>query len=39
LLLPQVGPGDVLYLPAIWWHYVQQQGDAEEGWCVAVNYW
>eukprot|EP00879_Flechtneria_rotunda_P021792 GHRR01022979.1.p1 GENE.GHRR01022979.1~~GHRR01022979.1.p1 ORF type:complete len:316 (+),score=99.04 GHRR01022979.1:221-1168(+) len=35
----EVGPGDVLYLPAMWWHYVQQKADPKQGWCVAVNYW
>eukprot|EP00878_Enallax_costatus_P002734 GHUV01002923.1.p1 GENE.GHUV01002923.1~~GHUV01002923.1.p1 ORF type:complete len:339 (+),score=90.12 GHUV01002923.1:360-1376(+) len=35
----EVCEGDVLYLPAMWWHYVQQEGDERDGWCVAVNYW
>lgn len=35
----EVCEGDVLYLPAMWWHYVQQEGDDRDGWCVAVNYW
>ncbi|KAF2087362.1 Clavaminate synthase-like protein [Saccharata proteae CBS 121410] len=31
-------PGDMLYLPALWYHGVAQScGD--EGVCVAVNYW
>ena len=30
--------GDVLYLPALWYHKVSQEV-GEEGVCVAVNYW
>ena len=30
--------GDVLYLPALWYHKVGQSCN-EEGVCVAVNYW
>ncbi|KAK4171562.1 cupin-like domain-containing protein [Triangularia setosa] len=30
--------GDMLYLPALWYHKVAQSADAE-GVCVAVNYW
>ncbi|KAF2748704.1 phospholipase A2 [Sporormia fimetaria CBS 119925] len=30
--------GDMLYLPALWYHKVQQSCN-EEGICVAVNYW
>lgn len=30
--------GDVLYLPALWYHKVGQRCNAE-GVCVAVNYW
>lgn len=30
--------GDMLYLPALWYHKVAQECD-EEGICVAVNYW
>ena len=33
-----VGPGELLYLPAIWWHQVEQQAD-ETGRVIAVNYW
>ncbi|THH33695.1 hypothetical protein EUX98_g611 [Antrodiella citrinella] len=29
-----VGPGESLYLPAGWWHYVRQSGVT-----IAVNYW
>ncbi|MCJ1393179.1 hypothetical protein MMC18_006051 [Xylographa bjoerkii] len=33
-----LGPGDMLYLPAMWYHKVSQTcGD--EGICCAVNYW
>ncbi|MCJ1281592.1 hypothetical protein MMC26_000912 [Xylographa opegraphella] len=33
-----LGPGDMLYLPALWYHTVSQTcGD--EGICCAVNYW
>jgi peptidyl-lysine (3S)-dioxygenase / protease len=31
-------PGQVLYLPALWFHAVKQEPNAE-GLCVAVNYW
>jgi jumonji domain-containing protein 7 len=30
--------GDMLYLPALWYHKVKQSCD-EDGICVAVNYW
>ena len=33
-----VRPGEVLYLPALWWHAVSQRGGAE-GSTTAVNYW
>lgn len=29
-----VGPGESLYLPAGWWHYVRQSSIT-----IAVNYW
>jgi jumonji domain-containing protein 7 len=33
-----VNPGDILYLPALWYHKVKQRcGD--EGICCSVNYW
>jgi peptidyl-lysine (3S)-dioxygenase / protease len=32
-------PGDMLYLPALWYHKVSQSCDSEDGVCVAVNYW
>ncbi|MFL6737474.1 MAG: cupin-like domain-containing protein [Sphingomonas sp.] len=28
-------PGDAIYIPALWWHAVQAQGDVN----VLVNYW
>ncbi|EHA55292.1 hypothetical protein MGG_08136 [Pyricularia oryzae 70-15] len=31
-------PGDMLYLPAMWYHKVSQSC-GEQGVCVAVNYW
>ncbi|KAH9904784.1 phospholipase A2 [Xylariomycetidae sp. FL2044] len=31
-------PGDMLYLPAMWYHKVSQSC-SKEGICVAVNYW
>lgn len=31
-------PGDMLYLPAMWYHKVSQEC-GEEGICCAVNYW
>ncbi|KAI4862135.1 putative pla2g4b [Hypoxylon rubiginosum] len=33
-----LNPGDMLYLPAMWYHKVTQSC-SEEGICVAVNYW
>jgi len=33
-----VHAGDVLYLPALYYHWVDQSVDAE-GRCIAVNYW
>lgn len=30
--------GDILYLPAMWFHKVSQSC-GEEGFCLAVNYW
>ncbi|KAI5848980.1 cupin-like domain-containing protein [Tricharina praecox] len=34
----ELAPGDVLYLPAMWYHKVSQRG-SDEGLCCAVNYW
>jgi len=33
-----VHQGEVLYLPGMWYHYVQQTPD-ESGRVIAVNYW
>ncbi|KAI1503548.1 phospholipase A2 [Biscogniauxia marginata] len=33
-----LNPGDMLYLPAMWYHKVSQSC-SEDGICVAVNYW
>lgn len=33
-----LNPGDMLYLPAMWYHKVSQSC-LEDGICVAVNYW
>ena len=35
----EVHAGEMLYLPAMWYHYVEQRPDPEQGWCIAVNYW
>lgn len=34
-----IGPGELLYLPAMWYHYVEQQPDPQQDWVIAVNYW
>ena len=34
----EVAAGEVLYLPAGWWHHVQQLSDGDEP-VIAVNYW
>jgi len=31
--------GDVLYMPAFWWHEVQSRPNPEEKRNVAVNFW
>jgi jumonji domain-containing protein 7 len=33
-----LSPGDMLYLPALWYHKVSQSCN-EEGICCAINYW
>ncbi|EWC47650.1 hypothetical protein DRE_03270 [Drechslerella stenobrocha 248] len=35
----EVHAGEMLYLPALWYHQVAQRVDDHEGVCVAVNYW
>lgn len=30
----RINAGDVLYLPSLWYHHVQQSHK-----CIAVNYW
>ncbi|KAK6528500.1 hypothetical protein TWF281_009741 [Arthrobotrys megalospora] len=35
----EVKAGEMLYLPALWYHQVAQKVDEKEGVCVAVNYW
>ena len=37
-LVVTIRPGQVLYLPALWFHSVTQTPDPN-GLCVAVNYW
>lgn len=32
-------PGDVLFMPAFWWHEVQSYPDKVEGRNLAVNFW
>ena len=34
-LAAELGPGDAIYIPALWWHGVQADGDVN----VLVNYW
>lgn len=34
-----VSAGELLYLPALWWHAVSQKGDADGSATTAVNYW
>ena len=33
-----VRPGEVLYLPALWWHAVSQRAGAAGGSTIAINY-
>jgi hypothetical protein len=37
-LVVALQPGEVLYLPALWFHSVSQTSN-EHGICMAVNYW
>lgn len=32
-------PGDVLFMPAFWWHEVQSYPDPNENRNLAVNFW
>ena len=34
-----IKPGDVLYMPAFWWHEVQSKPDYTEKRNLAVNFW
>ncbi|KAF9999787.1 hypothetical protein BGZ65_004917 [Modicella reniformis] len=34
----ELNPGELLYLPAMWYHQVEQESDYE-GKCIAVNWW
>ncbi|XP_015794903.1 HSPB1-associated protein 1 [Tetranychus urticae] len=32
-------PGDVLYVPHHWWHYVKCYDDQPDGLCISINQW
>ena len=34
-----LGPGDVLFMPAFWWHEVRSRPDLRETRNLAVNFW
>ncbi|CAK9016599.1 Bifunctional peptidase and arginyl-hydroxylase JMJD5 (JmjC domain-containing protein 5) (Jumonji C domain-containing protein 5) (L-arginine (3R)-hydroxylase KDM8) (Lysine-specific demethylase 8) [Durusdinium trenchii] len=34
-----VAPGDLLFLPAFWWHHVESSEAGSDGWNMAVNNW
>ena len=35
----EVSAGELLYLPALWWHAVSQRADGPGESTIAVNYW
>ncbi|EOD26562.1 hypothetical protein EMIHUDRAFT_435104 [Emiliania huxleyi CCMP1516] len=35
----EVSAGELLYLPALWWHAVSQRADGPRESTIAVNYW
>ncbi|GMH42755.1 hypothetical protein BSKO_10674 [Bryopsis sp. KO-2023] len=35
----EVKAGEVLFLPSLWYHHVQQRPDVDSQWVVAVNFW
>lgn len=37
-LIVDVNAGEMLFLPALWYHKVEQECD-QDGLCIAVNYW
>ena len=39
LRIAEVGAGDVLYLPSLWLHHVEQQRAADGRPCIALNWW
>ena len=39
LRLAEVHAGDVLYLPSLWLHHVEQQRAADGTPCIALNWW
>ncbi len=34
-----IRPGDILFMPAFWWHEVQSVPDSKEHRNLAVNFW
>ncbi|WP_036168289.1 cupin-like domain-containing protein [Massilia sp. 9096] len=34
-LVAELGPGDAIYIPSLWWHHVQSTGPLN----ILVNYW
>ena len=39
LRMVEVAAGDVLYLPSLWLHHVEQQRAANGNPCIALNWW